>query len=71
MWLESPFGRVDLNRITPKAVVAKSPQTIPPCLADLIVMVDGARMQKRVNLPSGFRGGSAAMMRPAFEVAPF
>jgi hypothetical protein len=71
MWLESPYGRVDLSRITPKAVVAKSPQAMPPCFADLIVVVDGERTQKRVNLPSGFRGGLAAMVRRVTEAAPF
>lgn len=72
MWLECPYGRVDLSRITPKAVVAKSPQAFPPCFADLIVVVDGDRMQRRVNLTGGFGGGLAAMIRIVTETAaPF
>ena len=72
MWLEcGPHGRVDLSRVTPKAVVAKTPQAIPPCFADLIVVVDGERMQKRVNLPGGFGGGLAAMIRLVTDAAPF
>ena len=72
MWLEcGPHGRIDLSRITPKAVVAKVPQKIPPCDADLVVVVDGERTQQRVNLPRGFSGGSAAMMRLVTDIAPF
>jgi len=72
MWLEcGPHGHVPLNRITPKAVVAKAPQTIPPCFANLVVVVDGERIERPVNLPSGFSGGSAAMIRLVTDAAPF
>ena len=72
MWLEcGQYGRVDLSRITPKAVVAKAPQTIPACFASLVVVVDGERMEKQVKLPTGFGGGLAAMIRLVTDVAPF
>jgi hypothetical protein len=74
MWLDcGPYGRVVLSRITPKSVVAKAPpRDVPPCLADLIVVVDGHRMQNRVNVTSGFsKGRLAALIQLVGDVAPF
>ena len=73
MWLDcGPYGRVDLSRISPKSVVAKTAREIPPCFADLIVVVDGERMRKRVNVASGFsKGRLAALIHLVTDAAPF
>lgn len=73
MWLDcGEHGCVTLNRITPKLVVSRTPRDIPPCLADLVVTVDGRMSRSRVNLVSGFSAKwGAALVLPANNVAPF
>jgi hypothetical protein len=66
MWLDcGAHGLVELSRISPKSVVAKYAQNIPPCDADLVVTVDDHCIVKRVNIARGFpRGRQAARIRP-------
>lgn len=73
MWLDcGEHGCLFLSRVTPKSVVAKMPRDIPPCLADLVVTVDGRFLRNRVNLPSGFsQARSIARVLPVDNVAPF
>ena len=75
MWLDcGTYGRVDLARISPTLAVAeKPPRDIPPGVVDLIVIVDGDRLQNRVHLRSGFRNGRrAALITPVSDdAAPF
>jgi hypothetical protein len=73
MWLDcGHFGTVRLERITPKSVVAKEPCNIPPCEADLVVVVDGHPTRHRVMLTSGFSGGRlAARVQPVTDAVPF
>jgi hypothetical protein len=69
MWLDCDgHGRVDLSRITPKSVVARLPRDIPACFADLVVVVDGKRLTKRVRV-GGFSKGRAASL--IGQIAPF
>src|SRR5690348_7925043 len=71
MWLDcGPFGRVDLGRITPKSVVARSYREVPPCFAELVVCVDGRCRRERINLASGFvKGRLAALVYPVDDAA--
>ena len=72
MWLDcGEHGRVDLSRLTPKTVVARTKQDIPPCFADLIVMVDGQRLQRRVNITGFSKGRRVARVFEADDSAPF
>ncbi len=73
IWLDCGIhGKVLLSRVTPKSVVASQPRDIPPCLADLVVTVDGQRMQSRVNLASGFsKNRRAALVLSVDAIAPF
>jgi hypothetical protein len=73
MWLEcGEHGEVHLSRVTPKSVVAKIAREIPPCIANLVVTVDGRRMCNRVKLTSGFsRGRRMARVLSFDDVAPF
>ena len=73
MWLDcGEHGRVPLGRITPSEVVAKECWDIPPCLAQLIVIVDGERLSSRVNLANGFtKGRRTALVLCVDNVAPF
>jgi hypothetical protein len=71
-WLDcGPYGRVMLSRVTPKAVVARTPHHIPPCYAELVVTVDGDPVRNRVRLPSGFNGRRVARAVNVEDVAPF
>jgi hypothetical protein len=71
-WLDcGEHGRIALSRITPKSIVAKTPCDVPPCLADLVVVVDGEVLRRRVSL-SGFAGGRrVTLLRATEDVAPF
>jgi hypothetical protein len=72
MWLDCGlYGEVELSRITPTSVVAKSPREIPPCIAELIVTIDGARVQNRVELRGFSKGRAVALIRLIGEVLPF
>lgn len=60
-WLDcGVHGRIPLARLSPKSVVAKAECVVPPCDADLVVVVDGDRRETRVRLVSGFRLGRLA-----------
>jgi hypothetical protein len=73
MWLDcGQHGCVPLARIRPTMVVAKEARQIPPCPADLIVTVDGHRLNRRVMLTAGFsKGRTAARVLPIDDAAPF
>jgi hypothetical protein len=73
-WLDcGDHGTIALSRVTRRAVFAKSPaRAIPPCFADLKILIDGTLLQRRVNLTNGFVGGrSAARAMPVDDAAPF
>ena len=72
-WLDcGDYGRVMLSRVTPRSVVSKAVHEIPPCDAELVVMVDGHRVSNRVKLPSGFtKGRRVARAFNLDDVAPF
>lgn len=72
MWLDcGEHGRVDLSRVTPKTVVAKVSKAIPPCEAQLVVVVDGHEQSSRVHLVAGFQSSRVAMALPIDDIAPF
>jgi hypothetical protein len=73
MWLDcGAHGKIPLRRITPSSVVLKESRTVPPCDATLVVVVDGKRMTRRVNLTKGISENRAmARILPVNEVAPF
>jgi hypothetical protein len=74
MWLDcGEHGRVDLSRITPKSVVAKEARHVPPCIAELVVCVDGRCRRIRVNVSRGFANGrlATAIYPLSDDVAPF
>ena len=73
MWLDcGRYGRVELSRITPTAVVARRRAEIPPCHAELVVVVDGEELRNRVNVAYGFtRRSRSAMVLSLDEHAPF
>jgi hypothetical protein len=72
IWLDCDgYGRVELSRVTPKSVVAKTALFMPACFADLVVMVDGQRISNRVRVTSGFSNRAVALVRPVSNVAPF
>lgn len=73
-WLDcGEHGRVMLSRVTPKSVVSKAVHEIPPCDAELVVIVDGYRVSNRVKLPTGFTRGRrvARALSMDYAVAPF
>jgi len=64
-------GSLALSRVSPKSIVAKIPRNIPPCIATLIVSIDGELLHQLVELPRGLRQSrGAALIRP-IEDAPF
>jgi hypothetical protein len=73
MWLDCrQHGQVPLTRVTPKSVVAKQSHDIPPCSAELVVVVDGRRMRSRVMLTNGFSNGRrVARVLTVDDAAPF
>lgn len=73
MWLDcGEHGRMPLSRVTPKMVVAKECREIPACFAELVVTVDGRRLQKSVNLRDGFtKKRRAAVIVAIDDAAPF
>jgi hypothetical protein len=73
MWLDcGEHGRIELSRITPNSVVARHPRNVPPCHADLVVMVDGDTMRSRVHVAYGFsKARRSALAFPVDHVAPF
>lgn len=73
MWLDcGEHGRLELSRISPTHVVARRPKNIPPCHADLVVVVDGREMRSKVEVPNGFHPKRrAALVLPVDLVAPF
>ena len=72
MWLDcGVHGRVDLSRVTPKSVVAKAPQDIPACIAELVVSVDGRCRRTLINLRGFTKGRLAAAVDSINDVAPF
>jgi hypothetical protein len=73
MWLDcGEHGKVPLSRITPTLVVAHSAVDIPPCTADLVIVVDGKMICHRVDVTTGFSPTRrAARVRPATGSAPF
>jgi hypothetical protein len=60
-----------LSRVTPKLVVARTPQNVPPCFAVLVVTVDGDPLRQRVWLRSGVAGRRVARADNVDDVAPF
>ena len=72
MWLDcGPYGKVKLERITPKSVVAKDSHEIPPCDAEIVVTVDGQFVRNQVMLTSGFSNGRrAARVQPRNDSYP-
>jgi len=61
-----------LRRVGPKFVMAQAAPEIPPCFAELVVMVDGKCIRNRVNITSGFaRGRRVARVLPVTSAAPF
>ena len=73
MWLDcGAHGRLPLSRITPKSVFSPKPRDIPPCIADLVVTVDGLVIRNRVNLAAGFSANREfALALMVDEIAPF
>jgi len=72
MWLDcGEHGLMHLSRITPKSVVAKERREIPPCFANLVVVVDGQRVQHRVHVPKGFTNGRMLTPVNPYEEPPF
>lgn len=67
-------GLVELSRVTPTSVyIARPvPADIPPCQADLVVIVDGQEMRRRVDIAEGLtRACQNVMALPIDQVAPF
>jgi hypothetical protein len=76
MWLDcGAHGLLRLNRITPTSVDALTPRDIPPCVADLVVTVDGVRVSNPVHLIAGFskaaRSAAILAIDPAAPFLPF
>jgi hypothetical protein len=73
MWLDCGIhGCVPLNRVSPSAVVAKSPVDVPAGDVDLVVSVDGQVHRVRVHLANGFsRTNPTATILAVDHVAPF
>lgn len=65
-------GMLELSSVTPESVFATATLTIPPCEADLIVIVDGQLTRTRVNLIAGYKAGErSATALPVDDIAPF
>ena len=61
MWLDcGEHGVVPLSRVRRRSVVARTSRNIPPCLAALVITVDGRLSRTLVNLTSGFTEGRRA-----------
>jgi hypothetical protein len=73
MWLDcGNYGLLPLNRISPESVCSPSPRDIPPCIAELVVTVDGLVIRNRVNLTAGFsRNRESALALAVDDIAPF
>jgi hypothetical protein len=72
MWLDcGTHGHVELSRITPTKVIARRRCEIPPCYAELVVVVDGETMRRPVHIPAGFTNSRLALALPVDHVAPF
>jgi len=71
MWLDcGERGRIHLSRITPTSVVTRDELLVPAGDADLVVVVDGEEMRKRVHV-TGTSRGRVALVLAADDVAPF
>jgi hypothetical protein len=73
IWLDcGPHGLLELSRVTPNSVIAKSFREIPPGFAELIVTVDGISKSIRLKLVNGFtKGRCAARAIVADDLIPF
>jgi len=71
-WLEGDFGRVAVDRIRPKSIVVKATHDIAPCQANLIVVVDGEKSGRLIQIVSGFLNGRrTSLIRAALPDPPF
>jgi|GEM_PF-4628590 len=73
MWLECErHERIYLSRITPQAVVVRTPVDLAACHADLVVMVDGREMRCRVHIAEGLSKDRTDQLALGVDtVAPF
>ena len=72
MWLDcGEHGELLLNRITPRWVVARVPRNIPPCMAELVVVVDGRAITRKVNLVKGVSSESPVALALPADRVPF
>lgn len=71
MWLDcGDRGQIHLSRITPTSVVTRDESDVPPGDADLVVVVDGDEMRRRVHVTGSSRG-RVALVLAVDNVAPF
>lgn len=72
IWLDcGEHGQLLLNRVTPRWVVAKIPRNIPPCIADLVVVVDGQPICRKVRLVKGFSSENPMALALPADRLPF
>lgn len=72
IWLDcGEHGQLLLNRVTPRWVVAKIPRNIPPCMAELVVVVDGRSIFRKVHLVKGFSSENPMALALPADPLPF
>lgn len=61
MYLVANGSRIEVAGCLDNTCTLRQPQALPPCEAELVVVIDGVERRRRVSLPEGITGASSTV----------